>query len=493
MYLYSQLISLIVCFLLIPWSAYALFDDNKDSENVAIAVIGGGISGTSCSYFLPKVFGDGVSVTLFEPNEIGGRMATVELANRFYESGGSVLHEKNVYMDDFLDQFDLKKADSPDLRMGIYNGKEFVYEEGSSEILNILKLLWRYKLDFIYLNSEINKMIDSFSSIYDIQSIGYSFSTPELLLAAMDEVFLNYTKMPLADVLKGFGLSQRLIDELATVATRENYGQSVNMTAFAGLISLAGVQPGLWSVFNGNKQVCENLIKVSKATLIKRKVMKVRGNEDNSYTLYWNDEETGKLTSKDFDIVVVATPLQDKLSKIDFENISPPIHYFKGEYQRTVANFVHGTPNSKYFGKPTLPDLPEEIMTTVDGKIPIRGLALKIPVDYETGVREDIPYVYKIFTERPLSDEEINELFLNVSEVKIVDWLAYPNYSTNDKLPPYQLSQNLYYTSGLEWAASAMEIGAISGKNVAQLAYQNWIKNVTMIDSYIKSAPKVEL
>ncbi|XP_033127631.1 prenylcysteine oxidase 1-like [Anneissia japonica] len=489
------ILTLVVSFLE-SWPAYAVTDQNNknNDEAVEIAVIGGGIGGTSCSHFLRELFGDAATISLFEPKAIGGRMATVEMAGRQYESGGSVLHEKNMYMNKFVEDYGLDVADSPSLNMGIYDGEEFVFEESSFDIVNLLKLMWRYKLDFFYLNNRIDKMIEKFNSIYEIQDAGYAFSTPAKLLNAMDMTFMNYTKEPLARVLKDdFGLSQRTIDELASVATRDNYGQSVNMTAFAGLISLAGVQPGLWSVFGGNKLVCEKLLNSSKATWVNEAVVKVEGAENGSYTLYWEDETSdGELKSKTFDIVIVATPLHDKVSNISFEGISPDIHNFHGEYQRTVATFIRGTPNSTYFGKST-GGLPDQVLTTQDGNIPIRTLALKIPVDFASGSNEDIPNVYKMFSERPLSGNEIDVLFLNRSEVKVIDWRAYPNYSTNQKLPPYQLNEKLYYTSGLEWGASAMEVGAISAKNVALLAFQNWKNNSKMIDSYDNTTSRDEL
>jgi prenylcysteine oxidase/farnesylcysteine lyase len=42
------------------------------------------------------------------------------------------------------------------------------------------------------------------------------------------------------------------------------------------------------------------------------------------------------------------------------------------------------------------------------------------------------------------------------------------------------LHDNLYYLSAIEWAASAMEMSAISAKNVANLIAKKW--NVTNTD-----------
>jgi protoporphyrinogen oxidase len=67
------------------------------------AVVGGGIGGTSASYFLHELFGpDGAHVDLFEPNKIGGRLSVTDVDGRDYEVGGAVIHPRNKYMVDFL-------------------------------------------------------------------------------------------------------------------------------------------------------------------------------------------------------------------------------------------------------------------------------------------------------------------------------------------------------------------------------------------------------
>ena len=40
--------------------------------------------------------------------------------------------------------------------------------------------------------------------------------------------------------------------------------------------------------------------------------------------------------------------------------------------------------------------------------------------------------------------------------------------------PYFRLRNNLYYTNGIEWSASAMEMSAIAAKNVANMVYYDW-------------------
>ena len=68
-----------------------------------IAVIGAGIGGSSSSHFLRELFGSEATIDVFEASDrIGGRLDTVEIAGKFFESGGSIIHPDNKYMGDFV-------------------------------------------------------------------------------------------------------------------------------------------------------------------------------------------------------------------------------------------------------------------------------------------------------------------------------------------------------------------------------------------------------
>ena len=42
----------------------------------------------------------------------------------------------------------------------------------------------------------------------------------------------------------------------------------------------------------------------------------------------------------------------------------------------------------------------------------------------------------------------------------------------------FRLHRHLYYTNGIEWSASAMEMSVIAAKNVANMAYKDWKDNL---------------
>lgn len=70
-----------------------------------LAIVGAGIGGTSCAYFLHELFGDNVEIDIYEKSTVGGRLATVRYNSEEYETGGAIIHERNKYMGSFVDKF----------------------------------------------------------------------------------------------------------------------------------------------------------------------------------------------------------------------------------------------------------------------------------------------------------------------------------------------------------------------------------------------------
>lgn len=69
-----------------------------------VAIVGGGIGGTSCAYFLRETFKDFAEIDIYEGDTVGGRLATMTMIDgNEYETGGAVLHMRNRYMSDFVD------------------------------------------------------------------------------------------------------------------------------------------------------------------------------------------------------------------------------------------------------------------------------------------------------------------------------------------------------------------------------------------------------
>ena len=131
-----------------------------------------------------------------------------------------------------------------------------------------------------------------------------------------------------------------------------------------------------------------------------------------------------------------------------------------------MATIVEGEIDPAFIG------LSEEELTNdnfiLDPSNNVNSFALLSPVDYEDG--DHLPSVWKVFSQKPLEANDLDQIFKTRKEVKVCDWLAYPQYDTNQTFyTNFKLDDNLYHINAIEWAASAMEMSVIGAKNVANM------------------------
>lgn len=58
--------------------------------DIFLGIIGAGIGGSATAYYLQSLLKDSVDITLFESNEIGGRLSARKIGQHRYEAGGAI-------------------------------------------------------------------------------------------------------------------------------------------------------------------------------------------------------------------------------------------------------------------------------------------------------------------------------------------------------------------------------------------------------------------
>ena len=103
-------------------------------------------------------------------------------------------------------------------------------------------------------------------------------------------------------------------------------------------------------------------------------------------------------------------------------------------------------------------------MVTQDGSaVPFNSLT-------RVGTAGGFKGLYKLFSKGPIPQAWLSMLFEGGYEIPVThEWKAYPAFDPPENFPPFQLADGLYYNSAAENAASALEIAAIEGRNVALL------------------------
>lgn len=239
-----------------------------------------------------------------------------------------------------------------------------------------------------------------------------------------------------------------------------------------GFVSLAGAQSSkLWAVKGGNFQVCKTALEKSKANMmfnteVKKILKRTTGDGKLKYSLITNDSDSDYT----YDAVVVAVPLEVKSSQIECEACGnwPSKEEF-GRFQRTVATFVKGKLNFGEWGFNSETELPDDIFTTEDPSLFFNSIGKQNNV-HGVRINSEGRNVYKVFSRDTLSEEDLDKLFVDRTTVKVVDWLAYPHYTPPEKFSPFRLDDGVFYVNAIERVASAMELGAIGGRNAALLA-----------------------
>ncbi|KAM8873034.1 prenylcysteine oxidase 1 [Synchiropus picturatus] len=461
-----------------------------------IAVIGAGIGGSAAAFYLREEFGPAVNIDVFEPGTVGGRLATVKIGDHEYETGGSVIHPLNLHMKHFVDKIGIPTRREVAQKMAVFDGKQLTFEESDWFIINFLRRLWRYGFTFLRMQMWVESVLDKFMRIYQYQQYGYSFSTVERLVHAMGgDSFLTLMNQTLEETMIAEGFSQVFLNDVVVPICRLNYGQSVRIHGLVGAFSLAGEESGMWAVDGGNKKVCSGLLYHSKSDLITATVtsvsVKVRPSKTGTTTSFYEVSYVGERGSAHslYDIVVIATPLHQGKSDITFPGVSPsiPSHY-PGRYHPTVSTLVHGVLNTSFLGVMAPPSdfTVSQVLTTDSKEDVLHSLVsldpVHVPSDYSRPPASHHK-VWKVLSQKPLTQERLRQLFVSWDSVSETKWLAYPSYRPpHRRTPPFILHHRLYYLNAVEWAASTMEMSAIAARNVALLAHHRWHQQVGKID-----------
>ncbi|KAG1144585.1 hypothetical protein G6F37_006174 [Rhizopus arrhizus] len=460
----------------------------------SVAIIGGGAAGTSTAFWLNSVFPkDKISITLYEKTRLlGGRSTTVAIKDNatawgMIELGASIFVEANKNLMKATDVFQLKRTDLTSESkkgrpgLGIWDGKEFLYEE-TGTYWDKITPIWRYGvLSPLKFQRKQRNVVEQFLKLYDadhgfenIAKIVEKLQFNEL----MNQTAIDYLKHAL-------GINDRFSFEVLQSATRGNYCQDLNqLHAFALMVSMEAGN-GVWAVEDGNFRIFEEFAYRSGADIqLETEVTAIFnitepdefGNLVRRYVV-----ETSDGTSQIFDEVVMATPLASSGINFNF-----PVTEQHRDYHVVHVTLVAGHVNYSHFGKENLDTMPTFVITTgyplvqhfENGSAPFQTFSAHRYLDNG----ED---VVKIFSSDKLSEEELDGLFLNKSWVYHKEWHAFPELhpiTGKNKFPHFILKaskdeqEGIIYTGAFENFISTMETQTVSGKNAARLLYDKWCR-----------------
>lgn len=429
-----------------------------------IAIVGAGIAGCSTAWFLRQALGDGATLSVYERDSIpGGRLATIEVGDTPVEAGGTIIHETNRYMADFVDRFSLQRAEphqqaeGDSESVGVWDGERLVFRTRASALLTRLFAVLRYGVMApLRLQRAVAEGVDRWNQVYEHLERGTGFESPRALCDALG--LADLLEQEGRQWLAESGVRGRFVDQYATPVGRIMYGQDVSMHALATSIALAGagLAGKLFSVEGGNRLVCEALLRDAGATLLASTEVSGLSGANGAFSLQLADGR-----SATHDLVVLATPAGPSVMEIDGVTL-PESARGARPFQTTWATFVKGTPRVRYFGLARASDLPGTVLTVEDDAIPFSSLG-------RVGASDEGAPVYKLFSRSPIEESLLDEIFSSRGEVEQIRWEAYPVLRPSNDLPPFRLAAGLYWVNAMEFAVSTMETEAVAARNVANL------------------------
>jgi len=286
----------------------------------------------------------------------------------------------------------------------------------------------------------------------------------------------------LRSVLEKKRFNKSIINEIASVACLSNYGQSVDVNGFVGVISLAGTVGELWAVKGGNKQVPIKLLEEkTELNVIKNALVKYVGKDKENpdfknVIIYQKDGQ--EIYDNSFDYVILSFPIHNKIENfnLDFDSYNSLV----SNHQMQLTNTYILNGKLKLF--PNVPANKRAQLHGVDKDVAYRCVTVQLPVDYNKNKDsklyvKDGNKIYKIFSDKYLDSNTFDKIFeSDYKLITTIPWLAYPKYEENpvsNSIPDIIVDSaersRVYYSNALEWTSSCMEISCIESRNVSLL------------------------
>jgi len=408
-----------------------------------VAIVGGGIGGASCAYFLNK-FAPGTVIDIYEKEgQVGGRLKHVVFGGEVCEVGGDAWSSVNTYLMEIKKELDVQMTnDSYDGngKVGFYEGNGKWYEVKESIFTEMKYLvqveLFRYRLAQNY--EQRDKGPTPFTTIEEFVQAG-----------GLDE----YTSTQMDAFMSKHGVDEELAFGEVWPIIRGIYDQNLTISAFGGIVSTLPALTDAYSVLGGNSRLVEMLLNNSKASVYLNSVVTNITWTGDGYQV----STANKPGQQIYDSVVIAHPIE--FGNITYSNFSLP-SITPRHYQHWFVTLVLATGlQPSYFGSQLNP-IPDNVFTTGNTTAPF-------VVVYPIAQSPKGAPVYKIFSNVDMTPY-LADIFVGMTDHYVQVWpYTFPDLYPQKTYQPVNLAQGLYYVNAIESVASAMEMSTIAGRNIA--------------------------
>ncbi|XP_072030757.1 uncharacterized protein [Amphiura filiformis] len=457
---------------LLDLQASAVKQEEKESmpSGPRIAIIGSGIGGSSCAYYLHKLLPN-AQLSIFEANDrIGGRIMSVNIEGVIVEVGAAAWASANQYIMELAkemnlsifdakpklprtDRLDLLLNQQSALSIGVWDGyalhdiEKLVIDNLKSTAITVAEIaefLLKLKLNYFQREDE-----GPFRNITEYLAYGK---------------LTEYTSKSTLQYLSEHNVELELLKYFIEPLMIHIYDQELDMHSFAAFASLTSLLTSAHSVTSGNSKLPKALVNASKAEVHLNSKVHTITNDNTEYTIaFTHDGKNESITT--VDAVVIAAPLE--WTGITFKNIQPDPSSSQ-PHRDWVFWYVHfvvaKSINNTYFHQPDQWSAPDNIFTTANVSLPWASIQLYQPLPNSN--------IYKLFCTQNLTTH-MDEYFIGVRSVYTHHWVyTFPRLipiTDPEDFQDIQLHDGLFNINTIESIASAMEVPVINARNVAQL------------------------
>lgn len=496
---------------------YADYEGNTPQKVPKIAIIGAGIAGASAAHHLHQLtrLRLPLDITVYEAKDrVGGRIKSVQVhdtSGKIVEAGAVSFSDDDWCLKEAMQEVGLKPAykRQSNHRTGVWDGNDFLisYQDdeapGTGSWRDSLRWFWKYGRAPSQLQSMVLVAFENFHTFAMFQSF-------RNLVEAIHERFLDdeVSQTAWEYFLNSRQLTAKFVNEVIRASTR--HYASLDLHDVNALSALAASKsiPSI-SIDQGNQRLPNRMLKISEASIqLATRVHRISPGKERRWELQMLHKDTASAdiieTSADFDIIILTAPFASHSIEIDpLPSLSTTKRTLPEPAERHITLFTtlkHLYPT--YFNQPANFTLPENIFTAPKpgsgdaGIFSVTVVDLVSPADAGDCINE-LEYVYKITSSRPIQDTEIACLIGHdipndeEKEVELrhmgITWVhrevwphAHPIFRSGQPLlDDIGIAPDLLYTGAGDDVLNSMEMSCRMGLNVAKHLYHSkWLGEI---------------
>jgi prenylcysteine oxidase/farnesylcysteine lyase len=439
-----------------------------------VAIVGAGISGAYLSKLLLNNKND-FKVDLYESGSLtGGRIQTIPYNNTVLDVGAKFFLKEHKIINNLIDEYKFEKEsfseNGSNSIFGIFDNNYAInFELGSSDIINAMKMMFRYGMSPIKLKMQLEEFENKEKLIYDMLEKKILFRNIEELINVLN--LKEYVNRTMSAYVSELGLNDIYTSEMVNASIRGIYNQE-DVSVFGAFCALAKQGKEFFTIKGGNRQIVDAVIKTCKGSnnfklYLDTNVISIsKQNPAGKYIL------TSSKGSEDYDLIIIASPLS--VANIKFTDLLQHLNKYNSLPKPVPVHvtYIEGQLNDEVFGTDAFPKIliPEK---------PFTNASINSIFNFNG--------IYRIQSLNKLTQSELEGSKLFKEGFRVLNSFGW-TYAMG-RLEPildftdvsgYMLDTRLFYASAHEAIASGMEMSLQSAQNVVNIIEDTYLMKKTV-------------